>query len=114
MLDAPLEIVTLPSEREGTTILRLVGPLTLRNLFPFQEQFRALTPPRLILDMTEVHYIDSAGLGVLVNGYVSAERAGRAFLLAGVTPRVHTLLELTQVHKVLRLYPTVSEAEASK
>jgi|SRR5579875_1666820 len=113
MFDAPLEVTAVPGERDGTTILRLAGPLTLRNLFGFQNEFRSLTPPILILDLSEVQYIDSAGLGLLMNGYVSAERAGRTFVLVGVTPRVYTLLELTRVHTVLKIHPTVAEAEAA-
>ena len=113
MADDALEVTTATGEREGTTILRLVGPLTLRNLFGFQNDFRALTPPVLVVDMTEVHYIDSAGLGLLVNGHVSAERHGRVFRLAGVSPRVFALMEMTRVHTVMRLFPTVSEAEFS-
>lgn len=111
MLDPPLAFTTLPGDREDTTILRLTGPLTLQNLFAFQEHFRALKSQRLIVDMTEVQYIDSAGLGLLMNGYAGAERNGRAFVLAGVTPRVHTLLELTRVHTVLTLYPSLTEAQ---
>ena len=111
MVDAPLEVSSAPGTREDTTIVRLVGPLTLRNLFGFQNELRAMTPPRLILDLSEVQYIDSAGLGLLVNAHVSAERGGRVLLLTGISPRVYTLLEMTRVHTVLQIYPSVSEAE---
>ncbi|MBE7159251.1 MAG: STAS domain-containing protein [Rhodospirillales bacterium] len=110
---APLTVDTLPGRREGTTVLRLTGPLTLGNLSSFQSCLRTLDAPRLILDMTRVEYIDSAGLGALVNGFVAAEKNGRAFLLAGVNARVLTLLELTRVHTVLKLYPGVREAESA-
>ena len=113
MHDAPLSQVTEPGTREGTTILKLSGPLTLANLFGFQEDFRMLTPPVLILDLTGVTYMDSAGLGILINAHVSAENQHRRFLLACINERVMTLLRLTRLDQVLKVYPSVAVAEAA-
>jgi anti-anti-sigma factor len=67
----------------------------------------------LILDLSETPYMDSAGLGLIMNYYVSAEGSGRKLLLASVNERVVSLLEMTKVDKVLKSYPTVETAEAS-
>lgn len=99
--------------QDGTLILKLDGPLTLSNMFTFQNEFRAMTPPCLILDLSGVPYMDSAGLGVLMNYYVSAESGQRKFLLAGVNERVLALLEMTKVDKVLKIYPSLEAAEAA-
>jgi anti-anti-sigma factor len=111
MPDAPLShTLTTPPDHPGTQVLTLTGPLTLSTLFGFQDEFRALTPPSLIVDLAGVPYIDSAGLGLLVNYYVSAERQGRRLLLAGANQRVYALLETTHVHTVLTLAPSVEAA----
>lgn len=112
MRDEALSYVSAPGGREGTVVLRLTGPLTLGNMWVFQTELRALQPAMLILDMSGVPYMDSAGLGVLMNAYVSAQNHGRKFGLAAVNERVLTLLELTRVHTVLRIFPSVDEAEA--
>ena len=97
----------------GTTILTLTGPLTLSNLFAFQDELRRLESPVLILDLEHMSYMDSAGLGLLMNGYVSATNQGRQFVLACVSERVGALLELTKVNHVLKIFPSMKAAMAA-
>jgi anti-sigma B factor antagonist len=113
MRDQPMSYTTVAGKREGTTILKLTGPLILSSLFGFQEEFRAMKPPVLIVDLSETPYMDSAGLGLIMNYYVSAANSGRQFLLAGANDRIHALLGLTRVSVLLRLFPSVEDAEAS-
>ena len=96
--------------REGQLVLQLDGPITLSNLFGFQDDFRSLKPPTLIVDMTNVPYMDSAGLGLLLNHYISSEKAGRRLALVGVVPRIMTLFEVSRVDKILAIFPTVQAA----
>ena len=113
MPDAPLTYTIEPGSAPGTTIIALSGPFTLSNLFAFQHELRATQAPLLILDLSGVPYMDSAGLGVLMNAYVSAEHAHRAFRLAGVSERLLALLQMTRVDQVLSIHPSVQAAEAS-
>lgn len=113
MMDVPFTYTSAAGQREGTVIVRLIGPLTLTTLFEFQTEFRAMRPPVLILDLSESPYMDSAGLGLVVNKYVSAESAQRKFLIAGINARIEALMELTKVIRVLSIFPTVEAAEAS-
>ncbi len=110
--DLPLSYTVIPGQHQGTTILRLSGPLILGNIFDFQKDFREMKPGALILDLTDSPYMDSAGLGLIMNYYVSAERSGRRLLIAGANDRINALLGLTRVSLLLRLYPTVADAEA--
>ena len=94
-------------------VLKLVGPLTISTIFGFQNELRSMTPQVLIVDMSETPYMDSAGLGLIMNSYVSAQDDGRKLLLAGVNERVSELFEMTRVQGVLVSFPTVEAAEAS-
>ena len=98
---------------DGMTVLALAGPLTLSTLFSFQNEFRAMKPKVLILDLSGTPYMDSAGLGLIMNYYVSAQDSGRKILLACVNERVQALLQMTKVDGVLKSFRTVEEAEAS-
>jgi anti-sigma B factor antagonist len=113
MRDQELVYSINEAQREGAVIVRLDGPLTLSNLFTFQTELRAIHPPLTVFDLSASQYMDSAGLGVLVNFYVSAEKNGRKMALAGVSDRVLALLDMTHVRSLLRVFPTVEEALAS-
>ena len=113
MLDQPLTHSFTNGKSEGTTILKLVGPLTLSTMFGFQNEFRSNTPQVMIVDLSESPYMDSAGLGLLMNYYVSAESHGRKLLLVGANERIQAILEMTKVQQILKNFPSVEAAEAS-
>jgi anti-anti-sigma factor len=113
MRDEPLIHSYAKGQKDGTMVLKLVGPLTLSTMFGFQDEFRLTTPQVLIVDFSETPYMDSAGLGLVMNYYVSAQDHGRKLLLAGVNERVVELFKMTRVQGVLTSFPTVEAAEAS-
>ena len=98
---------------DGTMVLKLSGPLTISTIFGFQNEFRAMTPQVMILDMSDVPYMDSAGLGLIMNYYVSQSDHRRKLLLVGVNERVKALFEMTRVSGVLTSFPDVATAEAN-
>jgi anti-sigma B factor antagonist len=111
-LDAPLSVERQAGKALGTRILRLTGPLTLRNIFTFQEELRqGLEPFVAILDLSKVPYMDSAGMGALINYYVHCEKTGVKMTVAGVSTRVMELFKLTKVDTVIPLAASVEEAE---
>ena len=112
MLDKELSYTTSAGAKEGTVIMTLQGPFTLGNMFQLQGELRSLKPACLVLDMTSVPYMDSAGLGVVMNYFVSAQAAGRKVILAGVNERVKALMEMTKVDAVLKMVDSVEVALA--
>jgi anti-anti-sigma factor len=113
MRDEPLTHSFTPGKSDGTTILKLAGPLTISTMFGFQNELRAAQPQVMIIDLSETPYMDSAGLGLIMNYYVSAADHGRKLLLAGVNERIIALFDMTKVQGVLTCFPTVEAAEAS-
>jgi anti-sigma B factor antagonist len=95
----------------GSRILTLKGALTLKVLFEFQTLLRQQTAHNLIVDLTNVSYMDSAGLGAILGAYASCERHGRKFAVAGVSDRVHTLFEVAGVGQMLPQFASVDAAE---
>jgi len=113
MFAEPLTLESLDGKAPGTRILRLTGPLTLNTLFDFQAALRFDPPPVLILDLSGVPYMDSAGMGAIINCYVSCQRHGRKLAVAGVNGRVIELFRMTKVDQLLTLVDSVAEAEAA-
>ena len=99
---------------EGHGVLCLRGPLTIENVLPFQNAFRREeSAETVILDLSEVPYIDSSGLGSLVNAYVSRQKAGRKVALTGVNERVFRLFEVTRTESLFLIFPTIDDAIAA-
>jgi anti-sigma B factor antagonist len=113
MPQEPLQIEDVSGAPEGHRVLRLSGPVTLTNFFPFQSMVRGNTSRHLILDLTEVPYIDSAGIGALVGAYVNHQKDGRSLGLVGVTKRVRDAMQVTRVEQFFQFYETVAAASAA-
>lgn len=103
MHSGPLTIEVVDGAHVGEIVLRLAGPLVLDNLFEFQNLWRAQTAPSIIVDLTSVPYVDSSGIGSLVNMHVSRQKVGGGIQLVGVSERVKTVLAVTKVDKVLAI-----------
>jgi anti-sigma B factor antagonist len=69
--------------------------------------------PRVILDLTEVTYIDSSGLAVLIGGMQQIEDYGGKFALAGVGDDVRSILETARLDQFFVTYPHVDAALAA-
>lgn len=112
MLEEGFTYSTADGSKPGVTILTLAGPFTLANIFQVQSDLRGLKPPCLVMDLAQVPYMDSAGLGVIMNAFVSAQGGGRKVVLANVNERIRSLLEMTRVDAVLQVCESVEAAEA--
>lgn len=66
--------------------------------------------PNVVMNLREVNYIDSGGLGTLVSLYTSARSAGGAVKLASLSQRVGDLLQVT---KLLTIFEVFDDEEAA-
>ncbi|GAC1471080.1 MAG: STAS domain-containing protein [Desulfuromonadaceae bacterium] len=64
----------------------------------------------LIIDLKEVHFIDSSGLGVLVTGYKNASTLHGSLKLSNLQSQVKSMFELTRLHRVFDIFTTVDDA----
>jgi len=65
---------------------------------------------RIVLNLGEVNYIDSGGLGTLVSLHTSAHNAGGTIKLTNLTKRVGDLLQITKLLTVFEVYNSEEEA----
>jgi len=65
---------------------------------------------RIVVNLAQVTYIDSGGLGTLVSLYTTAQNAGASIKLANLTERVGDLLQVTKLLTVFDVYDTEEEA----
>ena len=113
MPQEPLHIEDVSGTPSGQRILRLRRPIVLTNFFEFQSMVRGNTSRHLVLDLTAVPYIDSAGIGALVGAYVNHQKDGRSLALVGVTQRVRDAMEVTRVEQFFHFHDTVESAQGT-
>ena len=64
----------------------------------------------LLIDLKEVRFIDSSGLGVLVSGFKNASARQGSLKLSGLQSQVKSMFELTRLHRVFDIFQTVDDA----
>lgn len=67
----------------------------------------------LLVDLKEVRFIDSSGLGVLVSGFKNASTHQGSIKLCSLQTQVKSMFELTRLHRVFDIYQTMDEALGS-
>jgi anti-sigma B factor antagonist len=80
----------------------------------FKDAMRAQTeggPGIVVLDLSEVEFIDSSGLGAIVASMKTMGKE-KTLALAGLTPSVARVFQLTRMDSVFRLFPTLDGALA--
>jgi anti-sigma B factor antagonist len=101
-------------ESSGVLVLELAGRVTLgeesNQLRTKIKDVLAQGKKRLVLDLGNVSYIDSAGLGTLVAGYTSSQSQGAGMKLANLTKRFREQLHITKLVTVFEVYGSVEEA----
>jgi anti-anti-sigma factor len=119
----PFTIERKEGKAPGSVIFRLCGPFTARDMFgtlapigllnilSFQSTPSEELPALNILDLTDVPYMDSTGLGRIVSHYVHCRGKGIRMIVAGASPRVLELFRLTKVDSTIPMAATVEEAD---
>jgi len=80
-----------------------------------RETVKKLLPlnPKVVMNLGEVNYIDSGGLGTLVSLYTSARNAGGAVKLTKLSKRVGELLQITKLLTIFEVFDDVEAAARS-
>jgi anti-anti-sigma factor len=112
MQEKPLDIERVDDAGGAGTIFRLHGPLLLGNFFSFQSLVRGDQSNLLIVDVADVPYIDSAGIGCLVGAHVSRENSGRKLVVVGASDRLLNMLKATKVDQLFTFAASVEDARA--
>jgi anti-anti-sigma factor len=99
-----------PGHNRDSAFFASTGTLVMTTVFAFQSTVRSDTSRSLIIDFTNVPYVDSAGIG-LVGAYVTRQNGGRSLSLVGVSDRIHNALKVTHVEQFFRFFDSVSAAE---
>ena len=103
------------AKSDGTiAIYHAKGKLSLETVSGFVQQLRPDESSTLVLDLSGVSFLDSAGVGALVSLFVSRRNQGRTLALAALTPQAKAVVMVAGLQNMLPIYATVDEAAAGK
>jgi len=107
------------AENDGVTVVRPAGArVDLQVAGEFRTALLQLIEThhhRLVVDLGDVHFVDSSGLGALVSALKTLKllKSTGDVRLANVQPPVVALLEIIRLHRVFTSYPSVEQAVRS-
>ncbi len=101
-------------EVDGVSVLDLSGRITLgEGSVQLREAVRGLIgkgQKKILLNLGDVNYIDSSGLGELVSAFTTAKNQQAEVKLLNLTKKVHDLLQLTKLYTVFDIYDDEAHA----
>ena len=99
---------------DGITVLDLSGRITLGEgsvtLRDAVHDVLAKGSKKILLNLENISYIDSSGIGELVSGFTSVRNAGGELKLLNLTKKVHDLLQITKLYTVFDIWDNEASA----
>jgi len=105
------------SEVGGTSVVMLDGRIVLgEESQALRQKLKSLIAEgnkKIILNMDNIKYIDSAGLGILVAAHVTAKLQGASLILSNLGTKFQEILQVTKLVTVFQVFNTEAAAVAS-
>jgi anti-sigma B factor antagonist len=99
---------------EKMAILDISGDIDLAHSSEVRRavllEFREKRTPKLILNLSEVNYIDSSGVASLVEGLKASRDVGSRMILFGLSPIAYEVLQLSKLLKIFEIYDSEEKA----
>jgi len=96
------------SQKGDVTLVACSGRITLgEETAQFRDTLRGLIKKgdkKILLDLGNVSYLDSSGIGELVGSFTSASNVGATMKLACLTRKIHDLLQITKLLTVFEVF----------
>lgn len=102
-------------KREGVVIVAPHGEIAYTEATAFQSAVRQATgakPPKLIVDLTHVEYMNTPGLAVLVEALQSTRKTKTRLVLCGINPRVKAIFQIAKLNTVFEIVDSLDIAVA--
>lgn len=99
--------------RDRSVVLKISGSVSITEAEPLREKLEELIAekvPVIVLDLSEMDFICSMGLGAMISAHLKCRHHCGQIKLVNPTPAVQELLETTRLTKLFGVYDTVEEA----
>ncbi len=102
--------------QDGLHIVQIAGEVDMAASPELREVLGAHADAKrdaLLIDFTEVKYVDSSGLATLVEYVQKSARYGGRFAVGGLSENVQTIFEMVRLHEVFPVHASVSDARSA-
>lgn len=109
----PRNVIKAIRHHDQDVIIELAGEIDMKCSAKIKDKFKEIfrqKPHRVIVDMTEVNFMDSSGLAVLVVALKQSRVNNSALKLAGLTKDVLSILEICRLETIFHIFDTTDEA----
>ena len=110
----PTKLDILRESNGESLVTHLNGKLSLETVHEFVSSMRPEPAKHLILDMSGLSFLDSAGVGALVSLFVSRRNNGKTMALAGLTQQGNAVMQVSGLTKLMPTFPSVQDALAKQ
>lgn len=102
------------AEKDGVVVATFEGQVRISTQNDFMEHLNQLFESKgtqtVLLDMTKVSYMNSAGIGIIVDTFKKFRDQGGQLILCGLIPDINRLFEVTRLNRFIQIYPSVDDA----
>jgi anti-sigma B factor antagonist len=115
-MDKGASTTALMLRQHGVNVLPLKGEIDLHVSPAITQSLNAMTeekPERIVIDLSNATYIDSAGLAALILAAQTVEAYGGRFLLAGVDETMRSIFETSRLDQIFEIFSDVDAALAA-
>lgn len=100
---------------DNITIIRIVGEVGIDNHEEFSTELERIVQGTqdIIIDMGELVYLNSMGLGTIVSLYSALKKQKRKFILCNINENIIKLFSVTKLDKVIEIVSSIDEAKES-
>lgn len=98
---------------DGVAVLKLEGKLNMVSAPHLREEVHSCVTAgnnHVAIDLNDVDFMDSSGLGALINGLKATRQAGGDLRIACPSEQVKMVLQLTNIDRVLKAYDSAESA----
>ncbi len=103
------------SEQDSIAILQITGRMTMQTSHTLLNAIKdclGKNVTRILVDMGQVEYMDSSGVGVLISSFKNARKQDIPLGMIHLSPRVQTVMEMSGLSSLLPVFPDLETAKA--
>lgn len=102
-------------QRKNYILISVKGTLSIENISPFETLINKCVEQKshILIDLSDLTFIDSSSLGIIVVYYTKSEKNNRQFALLNINSDIMQMFKITGLDKRIRIFDNLEDAENS-